>query len=252
MTVYKKLQEARVAMARRPLKKSGKNKFAGYDYYELGDFLPTAHDVFLSVGLCGNFSIFEGIASLQIFETDTGASVSFQAPLVMAHNPKGQPIQDLGGTLTYYRRYLWMMALELSEGDMVDASEPIVEKPKTNLKPEPKLEPKPEPEVDDQIVKSSVDPKTGEIKPPAKIEGKGGEWNIKITAQSTANIEDWAQIVYDAAITCLDTAKNLDDVISIFRVNRTIFDRLRADSESVYTKLMVQFKIYKESFYAIP
>ena len=237
MTVFKKLQAARVEMAHKPLKKSGKNKFAGYEYFELGDFIPTAHDVFDKHGLCGVFSLGTDSATLCVHDVESKDAVQFTAPTVMAHNPKGQPIQDLGGTLTYFRRYLWMIALELTEGDMVDASEPA---------------PRPVPKADHQIVKSSIDPKTGEIKPPAKIEGKGGEWNIKITAQSTATAEDWSKIVYDAAIICLNAAKTLDDVMTIFRVNRAIFDRLRADDEPTYSKLMEQFKHYKESFNAIP
>ena len=150
----------------------------------------------------------------------------------------------MGSTHTYFRRYLWLMALELTEHDAVDAADP------TEKKPEPKPEPKPK--AEEKIVKSSVDPKTGEIKPPAKAEGKGGEWNIKVTTEEGASIEKWAEVVFDSAMICLSTAKSLDDVMTIFRVNRTIFDRLRADSESTYTELMNQFKKYKESFNAIP
>lgn len=225
MTVYKKLQAARVEMAHKPLKKSGKNKFAGYEYFELGDFLPTAHEVFSNHGLCGVFSIDSESATLCVHDVDSDGAIRFTAPTVMAHNPKGQPIQDLGGTLTYFRRYLWMIALELTEGDTVDAAEPV---------------------------KREVDPKTGEIKPPAKIEGKGGEWNIKITAKEGASAQEWATTVYDAAMIALNAAQSLNDVMSIFRVNRAIFDRLRADSEPTYTDLMTQFKLSKESFNAIP
>ena len=236
MTVYKKLQEARTEMSRRPLKKSGKNKFAGYEYFELQDILPTAHDVFNKVGLCGVFSIFDNVASLQVYETDTGASISFQSPLVMAENAKGQAIQSMGSTHTYFRRYLWLMALELTEHDAVDSSDPGDKKP----------EPKPE------LKKEVIDQKTGEINPPAKIEGKGGEWNIKITAKDGASAEQWSETVFDSAMICLRTAKTVDDVMTIFRVNRAIFDRLRADDEPIYTSLMNEFKLAKESFNAIP
>ena len=236
MTVYKKLQEARTEMSRRPLKKSGKNKFAGYEYFELQDILPTAHDVFNKVGLCGVFSIFDNVASLQVYETDTGASISFQSPLVMAENAKGQAIQSMGSTHTYFRRYLWLMVLELTEHDAVDSSDPGDKKP----------EPKPE------LKKEVIDQKTGEINPPAKIEGKGGEWNIKITAKDGASAEQWSETVFDSAMICLRTAKTVDDVMTIFRVNRAIFDRLRADDEPIYTSLMNEFKLAKESFNAIP
>jgi len=240
MTVFKKLQKARAEIAHKPLKKSGKNKFAGYEYFELGDFIPTAHDIFDQLGLCGVFNINYETATLCIHDTETGEAVQFSSPTVLAENAKGQAIQSMGSTHTYFRRYLWLMALELTEHDAVDAADPAEKKPE------------PKPKAEEKIVKSSVDPKTGEIKPPAKAEGKGGEWNIKINAGSATTPEDWANIVYEAAIICLGAAKSLDDVMTIFRVNRTIFDRLRADSESKYTELMNQFKKYKESFNAIP
>ena len=51
MKVYKKLSEARVALQTRELTKSGHNKFAGYKYFELGDFLPAIQEIFITVGL---------------------------------------------------------------------------------------------------------------------------------------------------------------------------------------------------------
>ena len=53
MSVYKKLQKARLALVQTALKKSGKNKFAGYEYFELGDFLPAIQKICNDVGLCG-------------------------------------------------------------------------------------------------------------------------------------------------------------------------------------------------------
>ena len=238
MTVFAKLQKARAEIAHKPLKKSGKNKFAGYEYFELGDFIPTTHDIFDKLGLCGVFNISFETATLCIHDTETGEVVQFSSPTVLAENAKGQAIQSMGSTHTYYRRYLWLMALELTEHDTVDAAEP------TEKKPEPKAETK--------VVKSTVDPKTGEIKPPVNIEGKGGEWNIKVTTEEGASIDKWAEVVFDSAMICLRTANSLDDVMKIFRVNRAIFDRLRADSEPTYTSLMNEFKKFKESFNAIP
>jgi len=131
MTVYKKLAEARVQLLSVDMKKSGKNKFAGYEYFELGDFLPHAHRIFNDVGLLGVFSFEGSNATLTIHDTDGTGSVAFVSPVVSASNPKGQPIQDLGSTHTYLRRYLWLMALELTEHDAVDAAPQAekVEKP---------------------------------------------------------------------------------------------------------------------------
>ena len=46
MKVYKKLIDARNMLQTKELSKSGHNKFAGYKYFELGDFLPTVQESF--------------------------------------------------------------------------------------------------------------------------------------------------------------------------------------------------------------
>ena len=128
MSVYKKLQKARVLLGESPIKKSGKNKFAGYEYFELGDFIPTVNGIFDKVGLCGVVSFGEK-ATLTVYDTDGDGQIVFSSPLVFAENAKGQAIQSLGSTHTYFRRYLWLMALELVEFDLID-SLPQQDKPK--------------------------------------------------------------------------------------------------------------------------
>ena len=53
MSVYSKLMEARIRLQNTKLNKSGHNKFAGYQYFELGDFLPQINQIFHEIGLCG-------------------------------------------------------------------------------------------------------------------------------------------------------------------------------------------------------
>lgn len=131
MTVYKKLTEARLKLLSADMKKSGKNKFAGYEYFELGDFIPHIHQIFNEVGLCGVFSFEGSNVTLTIHDTEGTGSIAFVSPVVSASNPKGQAIQDLGSTHTYLRRYLWLMALEITEHDSVDAV--VVEKPERKV-----------------------------------------------------------------------------------------------------------------------
>lgn len=52
MSIYKKLAEARVKLQNAGLKKSGKNKFANYDYFELYDFLPRVNEINAELGIC--------------------------------------------------------------------------------------------------------------------------------------------------------------------------------------------------------
>jgi len=123
MKVFKKLQQARVTLLDANLKKSGKNKFAGFEYFELGDFMPTINKIFLDVGLCGVVHFTADYAVLTIYDADSEAAecIDFLSPMVFASNPKGQAIQDLGSTHTYLRRYLWLLAMDIVESDTVDA-----------------------------------------------------------------------------------------------------------------------------------
>jgi len=144
MKVFKKLQQARVALLDANLKKSGKNKFAGFEYFELGDFMPTINKIFLDVGLCGVVHFTNDYAILTIYDADseTGEHIEFRSPLVLAENAKGQLIQSMGSTHTYFRRYLFLLAMDIVEADTVDAL-PQKETPKPVAAPkviEPKKE----------------------------------------------------------------------------------------------------------------
>ena len=125
MTVYAKLNAARAAFHAMPLKKSGKNSFAGYSYFELGDFLIPALKVFETYGLCPIVSFSPETASLEVVDVETGERISFYSPMADANLKGTHPIQNLGAVETYQRRYLYMVALEIVEHDAIDASKPI-------------------------------------------------------------------------------------------------------------------------------
>jgi len=228
MTVYRKLQAARHELVNSGIKKTGHNKFGGWYYYELGDFIPTVHKIFDAVGLCGVVTFGE-MAMLTVYDTDDGSSVQFFSPIVYAENSKGQAIQVLGSTHTYLRRYLWLLAMEITESDHID-SQLQEEKPVTIQKPKPAA------------------------KPPAVIEGKSdgskddGEWFMRITAEEGCTMEQWVTAVEDAAEIALEQAKSKKDVTTIFTKNRVIFDKLKAESPTAYDYLMGKFKTAKESF----
>jgi hypothetical protein len=64
MSVYTKLNEARKRFHELKLEKTGHNKFAGYYYFELGDFLIPALQTFSDVGLCAYISFGEKVATM--------------------------------------------------------------------------------------------------------------------------------------------------------------------------------------------
>ena len=153
MNVYARLAKARVMLQKKALKKSGENKYAGFKYFELADFLPSVNEIFAEVGLCSQFYIttetaenlapegyepyytdMPSVAYLEIINTDIPTQrVTFSSAIAEAAMKGASPIQQLGSVHTYMRRYLWLEAMEITECDGVDAlnqKEQIEEKPK--------------------------------------------------------------------------------------------------------------------------
>ena len=130
--VYDKLQRARVTLQSIELKKSGHNKFAGYRYFELADFLPTVNKIFDDLGLCHTLEFSSDLATMRIIDTENGGCAKFTCPMAEAHLKGCHPVQNLGASITYITRYLLVMAMAIVEHDAIDASEPVVEEKKSN------------------------------------------------------------------------------------------------------------------------
>ena len=124
MSVHKKLMDARIRLQSVNMKKSGLNKFAGYDYFELSDFIPHVQKIFNEIGLCGVVSYEREIARLTITDTDNNTEIVITSPMAGASLKGCHDIQNLGAVETYQRRYLWVTALEILEHDALDGSKP--------------------------------------------------------------------------------------------------------------------------------
>jgi len=137
MSALKKLMQARIKLQNTKLNKSGHNKFAGYKYFELGDFLPAIQAIFNDIGLCGVVSFGTEIATLTITDLDDGSEVSITSPMSTASLKGCHEVQNLGAVQTYLRRYLWVSAMEIVEHDAIDAvsgSDDKAESPKLKSK----------------------------------------------------------------------------------------------------------------------
>jgi hypothetical protein len=122
MGVYKKLAEARKMMRSRTLKKSGHNKFAGYNYFELGDFLHPALEIFDQLGLISIVSFTKEQAELCVVDIEGGGEIIFTCPFGSAALKGCHEVQNMGACQTYNRRYLYTLALELLEHDALDST----------------------------------------------------------------------------------------------------------------------------------
>lgn len=123
--VLSKLQQARINLQSTSLKKSGHNKFAGYQYFELGDFMPTVQKIFSDLKLCGVVSYGREEAYLTLCDLESGESYQITSPMSTAALKGCHEVQNLGAVETYIRRYLWVTAMEIVEHDALDSSKPI-------------------------------------------------------------------------------------------------------------------------------
>jgi hypothetical protein len=122
MNVYKKLMQARIDLQNTTLSKSGHNKFAGYKYFELGDFIPAIQNIFNGLGLCGTISYTNDLATLTIVDMTDLSKIEITSPMSEAALKGCHAVQNLGAVQTYIRRYLWVTALEIVEHDAIDSS----------------------------------------------------------------------------------------------------------------------------------
>ena len=136
MNVYQKLNDARHKFHSIELKKSGHNKFAGYKYFELGDFIIPALAIFKEIGLTSIISFSKEIADMVIINNEKpDEMIVIQSPMSSAALKGCHDVQNLGAVQTYLRRYLWVAALEIVEHDALDSSEPTKEAKKVVITP---------------------------------------------------------------------------------------------------------------------
>ena len=234
MSVHKKLMAARVKLQSIQMKKSGLNKFAGYSYFELGDFIPHVQTIFNELGLCGVVSFSTEYAQLCITDVEDGTVVVITSPMAEANLKGAHPIQNLGATLSYQRRYLWMAAMELVEGDAIDSAPPV-EAPKAEPKPSPVQPLKPP----TKHVKGRVDPI-----PPQHVEPDA--WTILIDAPDD---ETWVDMMVEANKLKVSMATNADQLKEMFQVNKALYGKLKTLNPAVYADVMDGFANAKRSFF---
>jgi hypothetical protein len=231
--------QARVKLLSVEMKKSGRNKFANYSYFELGDFIPHVQTIFNDIGLCGVVTFNTEYAQLCITDVDDGTVIVITSPMAAAELKGAHPIQNLGAVLSYQRRYLWMSAMELVEGDAIDSAPPV-ETVKEAIKPEPKPSPVPELKTPTKHVKGKVDPI-----PPQYVETLP-EWTIIIDAPDD---EAWVDMMVEANSLKIGMATDAEQLKQMFQVNKPLYDKLKALNPSVYADVIDNFTNAKRSFF---
>lgn len=140
LTLNEKIIAIRVDLQNSGIKKTGKNKYAGFDYFELADFLPTLNELMLKYGVNDNFTITGDeitgyLATLILISREEKQEYSmpfkiFDTPINTKYDDKTdeyrqvksmQDIQYLGALNTYYKRYLYLNAFGITDGEVIDS-----------------------------------------------------------------------------------------------------------------------------------
>lgn len=156
MNVYQKLIEARSQFLNDGVEKSGKNMNVGFKYFELTDIVPSVTKIFKELGLIAIDKFTNETAYMTIVNCDAPEeTIEFEAPFnqiapIVSNAGKQvtNEMQALGSSITYMRRYLYMIAMDIVENDEIEpqiTNDTPVEAPKkTPATPEQRQEVKQE------------------------------------------------------------------------------------------------------------
>ena len=126
LNIYGKLAVARGRFLEAPVKKSGINRYAEFNYFELEDIVPVANNIFIDLGLTLIDNItFEKATATLVNVDNPGEVIVFEVPAkdpAIENGTKMSAIQGLGAYVTYQRRYLYQLVLDIVEADPIDAT----------------------------------------------------------------------------------------------------------------------------------
>lgn len=123
LSIYEKLAAMRVELQKENISKSGKNDYSQYEYYELSDFLPACNRIADKYKTVTLFNINENIAALSVINCENAEDrLTFELPVANISVPGATAMQNIGAVTTYARRYLYMIAFEISENDTLDTT----------------------------------------------------------------------------------------------------------------------------------
>lgn len=214
MNVYQRLSAAREKFHTSQIKKTGYNKFANYYYFELGDFLIPALQIFKENGLVSVIRFEKEEATMEIINMEKPEDrIYITSPMSTAALKGCHEVQNLGAVETYVRRYLWTAALEIVEHDALDAT--------TGSAP-----------VEQKTKKEPVD------------EGKTVEGAKIVSVDPTPD----QILLVDSLIDIGKTCVTLSELTSLWKSNQGQIDDLKKNCKSEFKRLQTMFAELKSKF----
>ena len=131
MSIFEKLNQARLEFQNMGVKKSGKNSYAGYTYYELSDIIPAINKLAEKLKFCCVINFTNDLAKLDFCDLEKDERITFTSPMSSASLKGCHEVQNLGAVETYIKRYLYQNCFEIVEGDALDSTMNPAEEKKT-------------------------------------------------------------------------------------------------------------------------
>lgn len=122
MSIFEKLNQARLEFQNMGVKKSGKNSYAGYTYYELSDIIPAINKLAEKLKFCCVINFTNDLAKLDFCDLEKDERITFTSPMSSASLKGAMEVQNTGAVITYLKRYLYLNCFEIVEDDTLDAT----------------------------------------------------------------------------------------------------------------------------------
>ena len=213
MNIYQKLNAARDKFHSQEIRKSGLNKFAGYKYFELGDFIIPALKIFSEIGITSVIRFENEYGFMELINTsEPSERILFSSPMSEASLKGCHPVQNLGAVETYIRRYLWVCALEIVEHDALDSADPK-----------------------DVPVKNEIRSATKEEKKEAEKK------ESKKKAEPVESDDAFIEILLDWAVKCNEP----EELASIWKANQKRIDAIKKSLPDQYAVIVERFTTIK-------
>lgn len=141
--VYQKLNACRLAFKNAKVAKSGKNTYAGYDYFELDDILNAIIPICNEHNCITIVNFSQETAMLSFHDCESGQDIVFTSPMSTASLKGCHEVQNLGAVESYIKRYLYQNCFEIAEPDVCDRT---MGKPEKQAQKQQKQAPQEEPD----------------------------------------------------------------------------------------------------------
>ena len=135
MNLFEKIQTIRVRLKQEPIKMTGKNTYAGYDYFELEDFLTPLNRLMDEQKMTCIPSFGTEFATLTAINCEKPEETfTITSPMGSAQLKGCHEVQNIGAVETYQRRYLYQAMFDISESDILNKTHGKAEKEQTQNK----------------------------------------------------------------------------------------------------------------------